>query len=94
MRPLQFMVQIYKGRQKEVVWHSFGLLPGIIPEHVFKSMNTKVCEDLGFCGKCDGQDSKCHILWKIQGREYAYEKLCPILFVDTVKPDFRLSDIV
>lgn len=93
-RPLQFMVQIYSGRQKEVVWHKFSLLPGVIPEHVFQAMNPKVCEDLGLCGKCGGQDTKCHILWKIPGKEYAYEKLCPILFVDTVNPDFKLKDIV
>jgi len=45
----------------------------------------------GMCDKCH-LDTHCHVMEEIG--EYTSRKLCPILFINLVKPPWKLSDIM
>ncbi|MCK5604728.1 hypothetical protein KAR91_22755 [Candidatus Pacearchaeota archaeon] len=50
----------------------------------------KVPEKVGMCRECH-LDTKCHVMLEID--KNTFSKLCPILFVDVVKPPWKLSEI-
>jgi hypothetical protein len=60
-------------------------------ESDFKLLECSVCEELGLCRHCPC-DHYCHILMDIGGG--TYKKLCLVLFVDLVRPPFRIDDII
>lgn len=85
-RALMFLVFL-----KRTGWKQINLLP-LLPPPVFENMEVQVVESLGICVHCPAA-STAHILWHRPGTRI-YDKLCPILFIDYVRPGFELKDIV
>ena len=71
-------------------WFEDSILPGLIPDHVFDLMVDRVVdEQLGLCRICDVHGTRCHVIdWSKGGR-----KLCPVLFVDAVKPPWTVDQV-
>ena len=77
-------------------WFQDSLLA---PDSDFDSISSESCKELGLCDKCYkvcDQSRKCHIMRKNKddrGKVF-YDKLCPILFCDLVKPPFKPADLI
>ena len=67
------------------------MLPGIIPAHVLDMMVTLyVQKELRLCENC-ALDYRCHVMqWVEKG---IWRKLCPVLFHDAVRPEWKIKDL-
>jgi hypothetical protein len=81
-----------RDKKGEPYYYEDYILPGIFPESTFEAMHCEVAESLGLCEKCDVQGARCHVLVHVV--EYEFQKLCPILFHDVVKPRWQIAEIV
>jgi hypothetical protein len=65
------------------------ILPGVVPDHVLDLMEAMFVEkELKLCKLCDVQGRRCHVIDEATGR-----KLCPVLFVDAVKPPWTVQEV-
>jgi hypothetical protein len=81
---------ILKNKHDEPQWFSDSILPGIIPDSVFDMMECRFVDaELDLCKLCDVQGCRCHVIDEATGR-----KLCPVFFVDAVKPRWRVDQVV
>jgi hypothetical protein len=90
---MQYAVWLHKG--DDLIWFEESLLPGFIPDHVIDMMRCERVErDLKLCHhvKCE-QAYHCHVLMRVEGDDHTFDKLCPVLFHDIVKPDWELSEL-
>ncbi len=95
---MQYMVGLKtKTYNKDGDWFYFhdALLA---PDSAFDSILSSNCRELGLCEKCwevCDQDEHCHVMRKKRDEngEY-YDKLCPILFCDLVRPAWKPGDLV
>lgn len=86
---MQYWIFLNK-KNGEVIRFQDSLLD-IYPKRTFDLMeHNKAPEKLGMCGECH-LDTKCHVMEEID--ENTSRLLCPILFVDVVKPPWKLSEI-
>jgi hypothetical protein len=77
-----------KKKKEQYVFRD-QILPGIIPDHVFDLMVCDVVkEQLGLCELCDVHGARCHVIEEDTGR-----KFCPVLFVDVVRPPWKVKDL-
>ena len=85
---MHYMVYI---KQRKGIFHD-----SLLAENSeFDSMLASNCDELGLCKVCaEGCDihSRCHILRQIGPN--TWDKLCPILFCDAVKPPFEPKDLI
>jgi hypothetical protein len=66
------------------------ILPGVIPDRTFDLMEcSQVPELCGLCDQCPRCGHICHVIESDTGR-----KFCPYLFVDVVKPKWKVKDLV
>jgi hypothetical protein len=81
---------ILRDRKGHPEWFFDSVLPGLIPDHVFDLMVCDVVDkQLGLCKICDVAGGRCHVIEQGTGR-----KLCPVLFVDAVKPPWTVDQVV
>lgn len=81
---------IYLNKNGEAKLFQDSMLD-IFPKRTFDLMEfNQVPEKIGMCDECN-LDSHCHVMEEID--ESTWRSLCPILFVDVVKPPWKLSDI-
>lgn len=70
----------------------------LAPDCEFDSILSSNCEDLGLCEICYktcDQSEHCHVMReKPIKKGFCYDKLCPILFCDLVKPPFKPEQLV
>ena len=65
------------------------ILPGVIPDRTFDLMEVNQVPELcGLCAQCPEHGRICHIIESDTGR-----KFCPYLFVDVVKPKWKVKDL-
>ena len=85
---MQYMVMI---KQKSGYFHD-----SLLAENKeFDSIMADNCEEIGLCETCAqacDMNQRCHILRRI--RKNTWDKLCPILFCDAVKPPFKPEDLL
>ncbi len=96
---MQYAVTLKKRTYEQDNDHYWFRDSLLAPNSEFDSISSAICEESGLCEKCYeicDQSSHCHIL-RLTKDDYGYEvwdKLCPILFCDIVKPPFQVKDIV
>jgi hypothetical protein len=57
--------------------------------------SSRVEKELELCGNVDCQQScHCHVMMRVPERAGCYEHLCPVLFCDVVKPEWKVEDLV
>lgn len=67
----------------------------LAPNSEFDGLLSELCEEVGLCEKCYetcNQSQKCHVMRQID--KNTWDKLCPILFHDAVKPKWKLKDLM
>lgn len=67
----------------------------LAPNSAFDGMASDLCDESGLCEKCYevcDQSSKCHVMRQVG--PHAWDKLCPILFCDAVKPNWKPKDLL
>ena len=74
------------------------ILPGLIPDRVFDLMEVRVVDELGLCENCS-LDTSCHVMRLIEKPHPSpeqdwFDKLCPVLFHDVVKPRWKLEKLL
>jgi len=85
---MQYSIYLRKNGEPELFRDS---LLDIYPKRTIDLMEfNKVPEKIGMCKECH-LDTHCHVMMEIN--EFTSKLLCPILFVDVVKPPWKLSDI-
>lgn len=88
---MQYWVWLTKNGEPYLFEDSFL---DFIPNRIFDLMEvSQVPEKLGLCEHCE-LDAVCHVMQEIENRPGVYRKLCSILFHDTVKPKWKLSELV
>ena len=82
--------RIFLNRKGKLIDFCDSLLD-IYPKRTFDNMeHNKAPEKVGMCRECH-LDTKCHVMEEID--KNTSRLLCPILFVDVVKPPWKLSEI-
>ncbi len=95
---MQYMVAIKaKSHGKDNNWFYYHDSV-LAPNSDFDSIMTTNCDELGLCEKCIevcDMNRRCHVMRRVVSKdgEY-YDKLCPILFCDLVRPPFKVEDLV
>ena len=67
----------------------------LAPNSEFDGLHHDLCEKTGLCEKCNetcDMNTKCHVMRKIAPN--TWDKLCPVLFHDAVKPKWKLKDLI
>ncbi len=67
----------------------------LAPNSDFDGMLSELCEESGLCEKCYeicNMNRRCHVMRKIGPT--TWDKLCPVLFHDAVKPKWKLRDLI
>jgi len=79
---------ILRNKQGEAEWFSETFLPNIIvPDRILPLLMADFADDYGLCNDCD-MDTRCHPL-----NEEGY-KYCTILFHDSIRPNWKLKNVI
>ena len=71
-------------------WYHGEVSEHEVPRRVIDMMACEfVDRELGLCRICQEQHHHCHVIEDGTGR-----KFCPVLFVDAVKPEWVVSELV
>lgn len=87
---MHYMVMLKKGDEPDYYEDSL-----LAPNSAFDGLAAVMCQESGLCDMCAAvcdQNRKCHVMRQI--KKNTWDKLCPILFHDAVKPDWKPSDLV
>lgn len=89
---MRYMVHLW--RDDDLVIFEEALLPGFIPDAVVDMMRCERVErDLKLCRHVGCQQAyHCHVLLATKD-PHTYEKLCPVLFHDVVKPEWKVEEL-
>lgn len=83
---------LYDIIDKKAKTHTYNIF-SYIPKHVLAMMEaTYVRENLELCEKCN-LDSVCHILLYENENKNIATMLCPVLFHDALKPEWKIEQL-
>lgn len=99
---MQYNIHLYhrKGPHKGDAYCYYGSILPFYSEATIEGMKAAFLDEIGFCKACDVHGCRCHVMVPVGPKKKRYrknpeweEKLCPVLFHDVFKPDWKIEDI-